>query len=189
MISGNPHASFDDGVTRQFHLWSICALPKSSYVDYPLKGQTGEGTDMTLLARHTIAAVVSVFLLIVAVGWAPQIAHSQRSAPESNQGFSATAKQLVDLGPEIAGMEGRQLRMRLITIEPGGHNAIHSHIDRPIVVYFLEGTDTVTLGDGTERVFRPGDTSFANKDTTHWHRNDGDEPVVFVAVDVFHNAQ
>jgi quercetin dioxygenase-like cupin family protein len=125
----------------------------------------------------------------LALGWAPQPANSQQAAPEANQGFSATAKQAVDLGPEIEAMEGRQLRMRLITIEPGGHNAIHNHKDRPVVVYFLQGTDTVTFGDGTMNVFRPGDTSSANKDTTHWHRNDGEEPVVFVAVDVFQNAQ
>ena len=144
---------------------------------------------MTISARYLVSLLVSVAILNLALGWGPQVANSQQAAPDSNQGFNATPKQVVDLGPEIEAMEGRQLRMRLITIEPGGHNAIHSHEDRPVVVYFLQGTDTVTLGDGTSNVFRPGDTSFANKDTTHWHRNDGEEPVVFVAVDVFHNAQ
>ena len=34
----------------------------------------------------------------------------------------------VDLGPEIEGMAGRQLRMRLVTIEPGGViGPIHDH--------------------------------------------------------------
>ena len=144
---------------------------------------------MTTSARYLVSLLVSAFILTLALSWGPQVANSQQVAPEGNQGFNATAKQVVDLGPEIEVMEGRQLRMRLITIEPGGHNAIHSHEDRPVVVYFLQGTDTVTFGDGTEKVFRPGDTSSANKDTTHWHRNDGEEPVVFVAVDVFHNAQ
>jgi hypothetical protein len=49
----------------------------------------------------------------------------------------------IDLGPEIAGMEGRQLRMRIVTIEPGGViGPIHNHIDRPGVVYILQGTIT-----------------------------------------------
>ena len=144
---------------------------------------------MTKSARYSVSLRVSAFILTLALGWCPQVANSRQVAPDSNQGFSATPKQVVDLGPEIDGMEGRQLRMRLITIEPGGHNAIHSHADRPVVVYFLQGTDTVTFGDGTEQSFRPGDTSFANKDTTHWHRNDGEEPVLFIAVDVFHTAQ
>jgi quercetin dioxygenase-like cupin family protein len=144
---------------------------------------------MTTSARYLVSLRVSAFILTLALGWCPQVANSQQVAPDSNQGFNATPKQVVDLGPEIDGMEGRQLRMRLITIAPGGHNTIHSHADRPVVVYFLQGTDTVTFGDGTVNIFRPGDTSFANKDTTHWHRNDGEEPVVFIAVDVFHNAQ
>ena len=76
-----------------------------------------------------------------------------------------------DLGPEINGMAGRELRMRVLIIEPGGHIGIHDHKDRPAVVYALEGADTVTLGDGTVKVLRPGDTASANKNTVHWHRN------------------
>ena len=60
---------------------------------------------------------------------------------------------------------------------------------RPAVVYCLQGTDTVTLAGGSAKVRRPGDTSFANKDATLWQRNDGKEPGVLVAVDVFHNAK
>jgi quercetin dioxygenase-like cupin family protein len=113
-------------------------------------------------------------------------ADAQQAAPTDNKGFKATAMQTLDLGPEIEGMSGRQLRMRTLTIEPGGYIGMHSHKDRPAVVYFLKGTDTVTFADGTVKVFRPGDTSFANKDTTHWHQNKGNDPVVLIAVDVFH---
>jgi quercetin dioxygenase-like cupin family protein len=137
--------------------------------------------------RNIFFTALLVFGLVLSYG--QQVANSQQAAPKDNKGFKATVKQVVDLGPEIEGMTGRQLRMRLLTIEPGGYIGIHSHKDRPAVVYFLQGTDTVTLEDGTVKVFRPGDTSSANKDTTHWHRNDGKEPVVLIAVDVFHNAK
>ena len=60
-------------------------------------------------------------------------------APKDNKGFTASKTTVVDLGPEIEGMAGRQLRLRLLTIEPGGHIGIHSHKDRPAVVYFLTG--------------------------------------------------
>jgi quercetin dioxygenase-like cupin family protein len=125
----------------------------------------------------------------LALGYGQQLANSQEAVPKDNKGFKATVVQAVDLGPEIEGMQGRQLRMRMLTIEPGGYIGIHSHKDRPSVVYFLQGTDTVTFEDGTSKVFQPGDTTTANKDTTHWHRNDGKELVVLVAVDVFHNAK
>jgi quercetin dioxygenase-like cupin family protein len=117
------------------------------------------------------------------------VAQAQQSAPKDNKGFRATVEQVVDLGPEIQGLQGRQLRMRLLTIEPGGYIGLHSHKDRPAVVYFLKGTDTVIFADGTKKVFGPGESSAANKDTTHWHRNDGNEPVVLLAVDVFHTTK
>ena len=119
--------------------------------------------------------------------WGLPLANSQQAAPKGNVGMKAVLKQAVDLGPELEGMSGRQLRMRVITIEPGGHIGIHSHNDRPAAVYFLQGVDTVTFGDGTVKQFGPGDTASAKKGTTHWHRNDGKEAVVLVAVDVFHN--
>lgn len=115
--------------------------------------------------------------------------NSQQTAPTDNKGFKATVKQVVDLAPELDGMQGRQLRMRLLTIEPGGYIGMHSHKDRPAVIYSLQGIDTVTLENGTVKILRPGDTSSANKHTTHWHRNDGKEPVVLIAVDVFHTAK
>ena len=117
------------------------------------------------------------------------IVASSEDAPRDNKGFTASKTTVVDLGSEIEGMTGRQLRLRLLTIEPGGHIGLHSHKDRPAVVYFLEGHDTVTLADGTSRTFGPGDTSSATKDTTHWHHNDGREPVALIAVDIFKSAK
>ena len=111
-----------------------------------------------------------------------------QSAPKDNKGLKSTVQQSVDLGSEIEGMNDRQLRMRTLRIEPGGHIGLHSHKDRPSVVYFLQGTDTVIGEDGTAKVFRSGDSSYANRNTTHWHRNDGKEPVVIIAVDIVHNA-
>jgi len=106
-------------------------------------------------------------------------------APKDNKGFTTSKTVAVDLGPEIEGMTGRQLRMRVLTIEPGGHIGLHSHKDRPAVVYFLQGTDTVISADGASKTFHAGDTSSATKETTHWHRNDGKDNVVLIAVDIF----
>jgi quercetin dioxygenase-like cupin family protein len=125
-----------------------------------------------------------LIVLVLALGWTLP-ANSQQAAPKENKGFKTVKSQIVELGPEVEGMQGRQLRLRLLAIEPGGHIAVHTHKNRPAVVYFLQGVDTVTSGDGTEKKFKAGDTSSATKDTTHWHRNDGKEPVQLIAVDVF----
>jgi len=131
-------------------------------------------------------AICCSMLLAVGFGWQAQVVQAQDAAPKGNKGLSTGKTEIVDLGPEIAGMEGRQLRLRVLTIEPGGHIGIHSHKDRPSVVYFLQGYDTVSYSDGTTKHFKAGDTGSANKNTTHWHRNEGKEPVVLVIADVFH---
>jgi hypothetical protein len=44
---------------------------------------------------------------------------NEQVAPET-KGVTVKLLATVDLGPEIEGMAGRQLRMRMVTIEPGG---------------------------------------------------------------------
>jgi hypothetical protein len=67
---------------------------------------------------------------------------NERAAPETN-GVSVEVLATVDLGPEIESLVGRQLRMRVVTIEPGGvFGPIHDHKDRPGIVYVLQGTIT-----------------------------------------------
>jgi quercetin dioxygenase-like cupin family protein len=132
---------------------------------------------MKLQVRASIA-IVSLVL-----GYGSLIAHAE-DAPKESKGFTASKTTVVDLGDEIEGMAGRELRLRLLTIEPGGHIGLHSHKDRPAVVYFMQGTDTVINADGSSKTFHPGDTSSATKNTTHWHRNDGKDNVLLIAVDI-----
>jgi quercetin dioxygenase-like cupin family protein len=127
-------------------------------------------------------------ILAISLVSSVQIAKSEDTAPKGNKGFTASKTTVVDLGPEVEGMAGRQLRMRMLTIEPGGYIGIHSHKDRPAVVYAMQGTDEVGLADGGKKVLHPGDTSTATKDTTHYHRNIGKDNVILIAVDIFHPA-
>jgi hypothetical protein len=65
---------------------------------------------------------------------------NEQAAPEA-KGVTVELLAAVDLGPEIEGMAGRQLRMRMVTIEPGGvFGPIHDHKDRPGTVYILQGS-------------------------------------------------
>jgi quercetin dioxygenase-like cupin family protein len=132
-------------------------------------------------ARTMVQGLLASALVL---GLGVQMANAE-DVPKGNKGFTASKVTVVDLGPEIEGMAGRQLRMRVLTIEPGGHIGIHSHKDRPAVVYFMQGTDEVGLADGSKKIVHPGETSTATKDTTHYHRNVGKDNVVLIAVDVF----
>jgi len=112
-------------------------------------------------------------------------AHAQQTPPAATEGVEALKLQAIELGAEIEGMQGRQLRLRKLTLEPGGHIALHSHKNRPAVAYVIQGTTTVTFGDGQVKRFSAGDSIAADGNTTHWHRNDEAEPAVLVTADIF----
>jgi quercetin dioxygenase-like cupin family protein len=107
----------------------------------------------------------------------------EQVAPETR---GITVKQLatVDLGPEMEGMAGRQLRMRLVTIEPGGvFGPIHDHAGRPGVVYILQGTIT-DHRDGVAKDYGPGVGWPEDRNTKHWLENRGTIPAVEISVDI-----
>lgn len=109
---------------------------------------------------------------------------TERETPETN---GVTVKHLaaVDLGPEIEGMAGRQLRMRMVTIEPGGVlGPVHDHIDRPGMVYILEGTIT-DHRNGVAREYGPGVGWPEDRSTRHWLENRGTTPAIEISVDIF----
>jgi quercetin dioxygenase-like cupin family protein len=104
-------------------------------------------------------------------------------APET-KGVTVTLLTTVDLGPEIEGMAGRQLRMRLVTIDPGGvFGPIHDHKDRPGTVYILQGTIT-DHRDGVATDYGPGVGWPEDRNTTHWLENRGTTPAVEISVDI-----
>ncbi len=104
-------------------------------------------------------------------------------APET-RGVETELLTTVDLGREIEGMEGRELRMRMVTMEPGGvFGPVHDHVDRPGVVYVLQGVIT-DHRDGVARDYGPGVGWPEDRDTTHWLENRGTVTAVEISVDV-----
>lgn len=105
-------------------------------------------------------------------------------APET-KGVTVKLLGTVDLGPEIEGMAGRQLRTRMVTIEPGGvFGPLHDHKDRPGSVYILQGTIT-DHRNGVATDYGPGLGWPEDKNTTHWLENRGTIPAVEISVDIF----
>ncbi len=109
---------------------------------------------------------------------------SAQSAPTETRGVTAKPLAVIDLGPEIEGMAGRELRSRLVSVEAGGVFAIHNHRDRPGTVFVLQGRITEHR-TGATRDFLPGQGWSEDRDTTHWLENNGSEPAVLLAVDIF----
>jgi quercetin dioxygenase-like cupin family protein len=132
--------------------------------------------------RRTLTlAVLSLGFALIAISG--RVNAQQPQAP-ATKGVMITPLTSVDLGPEIEGMAGRQLRMRKITIEPGGFFDLHSHKDRPGTVYVLEGKITETR-NGVVKEYGPSEVWFENKETNHRVDNKGTTPATFIAVDIF----
>ena len=108
---------------------------------------------------------------------------SEQTTP-STQGVTVELLAAVDLGPEIEGMQGRQLRMRLVTMAPGAtFGPEHDHKGRPGTVYVLQGTIT-DHRDGVAAEYGPGLGWPEDRNTLHWLENRGPETAVEVSVDI-----
>ena len=117
------------------------------------------------------------------VGLWPAI--GQQAPPTENKGVKIDSLATIDLGSEIDGMQGRQLRLRLVTVEPGGVIGLHSHKDRPAVVRVLQGTLTELREGGSAKEHKEGDSWSEGKETTHWAENKGTKPAVLIVGDIF----
>jgi len=107
----------------------------------------------------------------------------QQTVPET-KGIAVKLLAALDLGSEIEGLAGRQLRMRLVTFEPGGvFGPVHDHKDRPGMVYILQGTIT-DHRNGVAREYGPGLGWPEDKNTLHWLENKGTIPAVEISVDI-----
>ena len=104
-------------------------------------------------------------------------------APETS-GVAVQELATVDLAREIEGMAGHELRMRMVTIEPGGvFGPIHDHRGRPGIVYIVQGTIT-DHRNGVATDYGPGVGWPEDRDTLHWLENRGTSPAVEISVDI-----
>ncbi len=131
-----------------------------------------------LFGTSIIVAWFLGFTLVTRVGTAQQI------APTENKGVTITPLTAVDLSLEIPGLQGRQLRLRMITLEPGGVIGVHSHKDRPGVAYVLKGTVINHRGD-VAKEYGVGENWAEDRNVTHWVENKGTSPAELIAVDIF----
>ncbi len=109
---------------------------------------------------------------------------SSNEATPGTRGVTVQVLGAVDLAGEIDGMAGRQLRMRLVTMEPGAvFGPLHDHAGRPGIVYILQGTIT-DHRDGAATDYGPGVGWPEDSDTLHWLENRGTTPAVEISVDI-----
>ena len=79
---------------------------------------------------------------------------------------------------------GCRLRMREVTIEPGGFLPMHSHASRPAVAFVLQGVMTEYLDGEDQPVTVGAGQSYATFMKPHALQNLGAVPVVFLEIDL-----
>jgi quercetin dioxygenase-like cupin family protein len=108
------------------------------------------------------------------------------NAPTMPVGVTDTVISSVNLGPEI-GVDGRQLRTRRLVVQPGGVVPLHSHKDRPALIYTLSGSITEYSTACAKPIeHQAGDISREADGLSHYWINHGKVPAVLLSSDVFH---
>ena len=139
-----------------------------------------------IMASATLAASTAVF-----AGECPADkfkADVRQPVSHAAKGVTDTVLAAIDLEKEPAKLAGRQLRLRKLTIEPGGIVPWHSHGDRPALIYIAEGEIVEYASTcSVPIVHKAGDVAKETSATSHWWQNDSTKTVVLFSSDVLHD--
>lgn len=91
----------------------------------------------------------------------------------------------VALDKEIAGLDGRRLRIRKLVVQPGGVVPWHNHADRPALIMTVSGSITEYRSTCAAPIEHPeGDIARESGGISHWWKNNGKVPAVLLAADI-----
>ena len=124
----------------------------------------------------------SVIIIASTLGLRAAIAH--QGPAENNNGLKAGELGSIELNPEINSVQAHKLRLKLLTLEPGGSIELHSQ-DRPAILHVIKGTLTSRLQGKPEMVLRAGVGLAQGKGSDCWIQNTGTEPVEFIWLPVY----
>ena len=107
-------------------------------------------------------------------------------APTMPKDVTDTVIGSVDLGAEI-NVADRQLRTRRLVVQPGGIVPMHSHVDRPALIYTVSGSIVEYRSSCTVPITHmAGDIAREADGISHYWINKGKVPVVLLSSDVHH---
>jgi len=128
--------------------------------------------------KTLILSALFLLLSVVAEG------KEAKKAPRKNAGFCSKTLHLTPLKGEIPDIEHSKLRMRLITVEPGGHTALHVHKNRPGIVYVVSG-EIYNHPEGKKVTkVRAGEVFHETQGYTHYIENRGEVSATLISADI-----
>lgn len=142
----------------------------------------------TIQARSALAACLAFFAAPAFAGECP----AGKSGVDIRKSGESQAKDVtdvelnaVDLGTQIAGLDGRRLRFRKLEVQPGGVVPWHDHTDRPALIMINSGAITEFRSDCSVGVVHLAGTTVKEvKGVKHWWRNETDSPAILFAADI-----
>lgn len=137
------------------------------------------------MARKEIVLLSAVVLLFAVAGYGKEPKPAkEKKAPAAAAGFHAQTLHLTPLEGEIPDVGHSSLRMRLITVEPGGHTALHVHENRPGIVYVVSGAIyNHPKGQEANKV-QAGEVFCETQGYTHYIENRGKVSATLLSADI-----
>jgi quercetin dioxygenase-like cupin family protein len=135
------------------------------------------------MTNMRIAAATGALVLVFLSGYAA--GQRRQAPPPENVGQTQELLGTMQLAGEIPGADKHVLRLRRITLQPGGALARHNHVDRPAVTHLVQGQMTYYPEGKPPVVINPGQGAGEGRATTHWAENTGSGPAVWIAADIY----
>ena len=112
-------------------------------------------------------------------------ANSLAGAATAPVGVVDTEIASIDLAKENVKLDQRRLRLRQMTIAPGGVVPLHSHEDRPALIMVNSGEVYEYSSKCTVPILhKAGETARESMGTKHWWKNTGSVPVNLTIGDI-----
>ena len=148
---------------------------------------------MTILSRLAVLAASTALAGPAFAGECPAdkrgVDVTRPTSPEATapKGLTDTVLSAIDLGKTGSQFAGYQIRIRKLTIEPGGVVPWHSHSARPSNIYIISGAVTEYRSSCAVPIeHREGDVIAEFGAISHWWRNNTDKTMVLISADLFH---
>jgi quercetin dioxygenase-like cupin family protein len=107
------------------------------------------------------------------------------NAPSAPVGVTDMELASVDLSKENVKLDQRRLRLRHMTIAPGGIVPLHSHEDRPALIMVNSGEIYENSSKCSVPILhKAGDVAREYLGTRHWWKNSGPQPVDLTIGDI-----
>jgi len=117
-------------------------------------------------------------------------ANALAGAPTAPVGITDTELASIDLAQENVHLDQRRLRLRHMTIAPGGIVPLHSHEDRPALIQVVSGEIYENNSKCAVPILhKAGDVAREHLGTRHWWKNTGAQPVELTIADLVNDAK